>query len=107
MPTTRSMNRDEKLRLAEVPRSPSPPVASETGRPANWRPEDDKPELHHIPLRYGVPVDDFNWDWYYAKMEKEKHNAEVRRSKKESEQAMCLLSVVVGGLILVAMSFLH
>ena len=70
MVSTRSMERNK--------RNESP---SDT-RPENWRPEDDKPELHHIPHSFGVPIEDFNWDWYFAQQQKRTLQMEIQKNNE-------------------------
>ena len=53
-------------------------------------PEDDDPTLRHIPAQFGVPYDDFNWPWYWAK----EARLEKRRQAKEADDAFRRVTLV-------------
>jgi len=45
-------------------------------------PEDDRPELQHIPNQYGVPACDFNWTYYWYQRQQQREQDRIEERKK-------------------------
>ena len=67
-------------------------------------PEDDDPNLRHIPARFGVPNHDFNWPWYWD-MQK-RRNAAQAQEEQEIKHRIMLFGLVVFVLGLIILTFI-